>query len=188
MGLEVGVNSYITVEEANSLIADNFPSIDEARMMWNSLTDKDKESMLIRSCRGIEDLDFNSNPLTTKQNLHFPCQSRNRVPGVTYVLYVSQFYDNSLNDGHRGNSGKSLEKAKLAQAINAAYGALLNKENTSQIRRSVSGLTSKKAGPIAESYGNTNVNTFSRDMMSGIYTKQVYTILKPWLSRSRGGI
>lgn len=185
MSLNVGVNSYITVAEADELIADNFISTNEALVMWNSLQQSDKEALLIKSCRSIDQLRLNGKKLRTNQYLQFP-RSKTSIVGVGYVLFTSQFYDSRLVDGCDADGG--LMKAKIAQAINAAYGALLDKESVSQIRRNVSGLTSKKAGPIAESYGNNNTNTYNRDMMAGIYTKEVYAILLPWVSASRGGI
>lgn len=52
MGIIVGTNSYIDVQEANQLITDNFMSTDPIRVFWESLSsNSDKESLILNSTR-----------------------------------------------------------------------------------------------------------------------------------------
>ena len=52
MGIIVGTNSYIDVQEANQLITDYFMSTDPIRVFWESLSnDSDKESLILNSTR-----------------------------------------------------------------------------------------------------------------------------------------
>lgn len=52
MGIIVGTNSYIDVQEANQLITDNFMSKDPIRVFWESLnSNSDKESLIISSTK-----------------------------------------------------------------------------------------------------------------------------------------
>lgn len=52
MGIIVGTNSYIDVQEANQLITDNFMSTDPIRVFWESLnSNSDKESLIISSTK-----------------------------------------------------------------------------------------------------------------------------------------
>ena len=47
MSLIVGVNSYMTVEEANDLIKDMYISSSKERELWNHLSEEDKETIII---------------------------------------------------------------------------------------------------------------------------------------------
>lgn len=185
MALEVGVNSYVTLQEANAIVADKFMSTNEMAINWGRLSDSDKSAVLSKSRSSIDNLKLDGRRASTSQRLEFP-RVRNSIVGVGYRLFVSQYYDNSL-EGTVANDG-GLTQAKEAQVINAVYAAFLDKDSVAQVRRNVAGLTSKKAGPIAESYGSGQYNSYSKDMMVGIFTKEVYAILTPWVCTSRGGI
>lgn len=55
MALVVGTNSYITVQEADQLIADNFMSTDPIRVFWNNIgNDADKESIILNSTKKFD--------------------------------------------------------------------------------------------------------------------------------------
>lgn len=55
MALVVGTNSYITVQEANQLITDNFMSTDPIRVFWNNIgNDSDKESIILNSTKKFD--------------------------------------------------------------------------------------------------------------------------------------
>lgn len=52
MGIIVGTNSYIDVQEANQLITDYFTTQNPIRVFWESLSnDSDKESLILNSTR-----------------------------------------------------------------------------------------------------------------------------------------
>lgn len=186
MSLEVGVDSYVTVSEADNIIDNYFVSGNDVRIKWNTLSDSDKEALLRHSCRSINNLKFNGRRAKTGQRLEFPRIREAGLSGVGYRLFVSQFYDNSLEDG--AGWGNGLEQAKQAQVVNAAWHGFMDKMNSDQAIMNVRGLISKKAGPIEEKYSNRQTNTYNRDMAVGIYSKEVYSILTPWYSESRYGI
>lgn len=177
--LNVGVDSYVTLEEANELISSYFTSSDKAFIKWNELSDNDKEVLLRSSCRDINALKFEGRRASIGQKLEFP-RVESSFSGYGTVLYISQIYDNGLYSSHVSDGGLSV--AKLAQVVNGVYASLYSDMVTDQIGINIQGLTSKKAGPIAESY-NTN-NPTTKEAMAGIYTKKVFTILNTWLSSS----
>ena len=51
MALMVGVDSYVTLSEAEQLITDNHLSTSDIVVKWNTLSNSDKEVMLRTSCR-----------------------------------------------------------------------------------------------------------------------------------------
>lgn len=179
--LEVGVDSYLTLEDADQLIRFSFLSSDEAYQMWQTLEDEDKEVLLRNSCRDIDALKFDGRRQIPGQLLEFP-RVNNYVSGLGYRLFIGQFQDNGLYD--QGSLDGGLSAVKKAQVINAVYAGYYNDLANETIGLNIQGLTSKKAGPIAETY-NRNNNNDSIDALMGIYTKKVYSLLRPWLNDAR---
>ena len=44
--LTIGKDSYVTLEEAEKLISENFISTDDVYVFWRELSDQDKEALL----------------------------------------------------------------------------------------------------------------------------------------------
>lgn len=51
----VGVNSYITIEEANEIVTNEYISSDEKRQWWDSLTESDKGVLLTKATSILND-------------------------------------------------------------------------------------------------------------------------------------
>lgn len=181
MGLQIGLDSYVTLEEANRIIEENNLSTSELVVKWNSLLESDKEVMLRTSCRDINNLKFAGRRKGTGQLLEFP-RVMSYPTGYGTRLFIGQFTDNGLIDGEFSEDG-GLREAKAAQVENALYHAYLDTTVNTQVGINIRGLSSKKAGPISESY-NTN-NKYNADAQRGIYTTKVYSILTPWLNEAR---
>lgn len=184
MALNVGVDSYVTLEEAESLLGDNYSSENEVYLKWNTLNDSDKEVMLRTSCRDINNLKFDGRRQVVGQKLEFPRVFVYPV-GIAFTPFVSPFYDNGLVDGsYTGDGGISL--VKQAQVENAIWHCFLDDTVNKQLGVNIKGITSKKAGPISETY-NTN-NKYTKDALNGIYTTKVYSLLTPWLNDARANV
>lgn len=56
MIFELGVNTYMTVEEADSIIDDEFDSTEEEYVLWNSLDEKGKQRIILKGTRAISGL------------------------------------------------------------------------------------------------------------------------------------
>ena len=56
MIFELGVNTYMTVEEADSIINDEFDSTEEEYVLWNSLDEKGKQRIILKGTRAISGL------------------------------------------------------------------------------------------------------------------------------------
>lgn len=61
---------YATVEEANAYIASYYSSKDNLRLAWEELSDEDKQVMINRSERSINQLPFTGSPVD--KNTMFP--------------------------------------------------------------------------------------------------------------------
>lgn len=178
--LSVGVDSYVTLDEAEIIASRTSLSSDKAYQLWLTLSDSDKEVLLRNSCRDIDSLKFDGRRKQLSQRLEFP-RVDVTASGLGYRMFIGQLYDNGLYSS--GSSDGGLSVVKQAQVINAVYAGYYNDLTTEQIGISIQGITSKKAGPISETYNRNNVDT--NDALMGIYTKKVYSILRPWLNDAR---
>ena len=186
MSLSVGTDSYVTLEEANNIVASNLLSSDATRTAWNNASDSDREVALRKSCKAIDKLrDFVGKRKYKSQTLEFP-RVKTVVAGVGYLPFVMQNTDNWIDSSVTGNDG--LDDAKLAQAINAAYCLSMSSVRTEQMANNVIGLTSKKMGTTAKTFATPDSNSYNKDLMIGIYTKEVYHILSHWLTGTYYGI
>ena len=176
--LHVNVDSYVTLEEADLLAKGSFLSTDKAFSVWVGLTDEDKEVLLRNSTIALNNLKYTGRRKKYGQALEFPRVDES-YSGIGTRLFIGQFQDNGLISGNSGGGDGGLSLAKRAQVINAVYSALYNDLATDQLGITIQGLTSKKAGPISETYGR---GSGSYDALNGIYTPKVFSLLTPWLS------
>lgn len=183
MSLTVGIDSYVTLEEAEVIASENYTSNSDILVKWNNLSNSDKEVLLRTSCRDINNLKFDGVKAHVNQRLAFPRKISNPV-GIGYALFISQMYDNSLYNA--GDASGGLPAVREAQVENALYHCYLDEAVTKQAGINIQGLTSKKAGPIAESYDLNN--RYNKNALRGIYTDKVYSILCDWLCDSRATI
>lgn len=182
--LEVGVDTFISVEDADKYISDNYKDKPSFFDKWNSLTVDQKESCLRRNTQVLNRLKFTGRELNYAQPLKFPRTYESAVGGYIWIPYISQFKDNQ----HIPSNGNSYDPDGMraigrATAINALYDAYYSNTVDSVLTESIKGLTSKKAGSIAESYSRNTAKMY--DIEAGIYSVQVYKELQDWLVSSR---
>lgn len=180
MALEVGKDSYVTLEEAENYI-EKYITDKNLLKSWGEKSPEEKEVLLRTSCRDLDNLKYKGKKKNISQKLQFP-RVVTRSAGYGYRRYISQFVDNGIIESGSYNDG--LESIKQAQVENALYHSCVGDIATEQIGLNIKGLVAKKAGPIAESYDrNSEIN---RDALNGIYTPKVYAILVDWLTSSKG--
>lgn len=96
--MQVGKNSYVTLEEANNHIAERYAYNDAARLRWNSLPDTSKEAHLLNACAEIESLQFLDCKATPGQLMSFPRGRSGDIPHQVKAAQVEialQFSDTS---------------------------------------------------------------------------------------------
>lgn len=74
MELIIGENSYMTLEEANRIVEDNFMSSDSKRIYWENLKDNDKSILIYRATQKI-DVDgmiYKGRKADISQKMQFP--------------------------------------------------------------------------------------------------------------------
>ena len=72
MILEVGVNSYLTVEEANTLVSNYLDDDSEDSLEWNKLSTDSKEKLLIKGTRLVDKLPYLGVKYNPSSKLNWP--------------------------------------------------------------------------------------------------------------------
>ena len=78
--MDVGFNSYVTVEEADDLVRLYFRPYDEFNVFWSVLSEEEKEGYLMRSAQQIDTLVFTGRKHGCKQAMQFPRNCGEEVP------------------------------------------------------------------------------------------------------------
>ena len=104
--LKVGVDSYISLEDANRYVEEHYTSTNKFRTSWSNLSDSDKESLLRASTQAIDTLKFNGRKRLYSQVLQFPrVLATNIYYGMAINGEVNQYADLScspVNDRFEG--------------------------------------------------------------------------------------
>ena len=176
--IQVGINSYVEVADADDYIGSHYISTNDARASWEALSDDDKAAALIASCMALNNLKYKGRRAAAGQILEFP-RTNARIGGVAWLPVFNPFVDTGLG-GHSAVSSDGLNKAVMAQIENALWSVFFDADITDQADIKLRGITSKRTPSISESYGKPDIQT-----TEGISTKKVYSILSEWLSSSR---
>lgn len=70
--LTVGVDSYVTVEQATEYITAHYPSTDTRVTAWGNLEEADQEVFLRRACTALSELAYRGMTFEALQTLPFP--------------------------------------------------------------------------------------------------------------------
>lgn len=70
--MAVGVDSYVTIAEADLFFSAQFPPLHPLRVHWEVLTDPEKEVYLSRACERLEGLNYRGRRYRADQPLKFP--------------------------------------------------------------------------------------------------------------------
>lgn len=70
--MTVGIDTYVTVAEADEFIKQYYPEYDDLAVVWGVLTEREKTSYLYTSLQQIEALVLQGKPLDRNQPLQFP--------------------------------------------------------------------------------------------------------------------
>lgn len=181
--LIVDKDSYVTLEEANDMVANTYLSGSSELSKWNALSDDDKTIVLRNSALALNNLRYKGRKRSSSQVLAFP-RVHSVLPGIMWQPFVSQNYDNSLLDISSPTEG-GLGAAKLAQVKNAVAFAMIGDSVVAEVNeRKALGILSKNRGSISESYDSSSTSA-SVQAQKGIYNwEETKHILINWISDS----
>lgn len=118
---------YITVAEADIIIADYFPAFHKWRTAWEALTAADKNGYLNQALAKLESIAYIGRKANPKQPLQFPRKGQDGIP----------------------------EGVKQAQAIEACATVSMAGAADQRAQLQAQGITSFSAGNLSETYGKT---------------------------------
>ena len=112
MELTIGVNSYMDLSEAESLVKNELLATEEEYTTWNSLSDDDKTKLIVRGTRLVDQLPFLGIKcnLDDVQGLHWPRMITNvkfECPTDIKVGLIKQMI--------RSYSNKNKQETKLQE-------------------------------------------------------------------------
>lgn len=109
--MTVGVNSYISVEEADEIVRLLLRPYDELRVFWSVLDEGEKESYLMRSAQQIDTLVFTGRKSMIGQSMQFP---RNAEMGVSDAVKQASVYNalGLMNADIKATADKQLQLFK----------------------------------------------------------------------------
>ena len=71
MSLQIGVDSYVTLEEAGDYVSKMYVPDSQQYIKWTGMADASKEVILRQSCRSIDFLRYSGEKLKYGQTLQF---------------------------------------------------------------------------------------------------------------------
>lgn len=184
--LTVGVDTFISLADADEYTRSMYTEGNKLYDSWFGLSDEAKEAWLRRSTKALDRLKYQGEKKNYSQRLQFPRVHRNYTGGFGWAWAVSPYYDNqhtAISDMGFDDGGMSA----IAEATieNALYGVNIDGVMLDINHINISGLTSKKAGSISETYGKSNA---SKNALRDIYTDKVFSILIQWIVGSHYSI
>lgn len=85
----VGSNSYLSLEEANKIINNEYFDTDDEYKIWSSLSEENKEKLLIKGTRVIDTIPFRGIKVSGRvESLQFPREIHGEVIDCPYEVKV----------------------------------------------------------------------------------------------------
>lgn len=135
--LEINKDTYISLEEANQYVEDNYPEYDDLAVMWKVLEDRDKEAYLRYSLGQIENLVLAGVPLHRNQELQFPrinCfkPATRENPTIPTEVKEAQI-ENALALFHKDICSRADEQMKILGTLGAMKNIKYNKREMGEV-------------------------------------------------------
>lgn len=159
--LEININTYVTVEEANEYIKQCYPELDNLAVTWSVLSDHDKEAYLISSASDIDKLFIMGRKLDKNQSMAFPRRECYKERQVPYEVKEAQI-ENALGLLNEKLSARSDEQMIILNSLGAIKNLKYNK---------------REMGEVGLGATLTGGDTHNRLLASDYAIK----LLKPWI-------
>lgn len=111
--LTILTNSYVSIAQTDAYILAHFLSTDTQYIVWNALSDADKEIHIRNALYDIESLEFIGYKLTSSQTLSFPrCYKDSSIFDITTKSDITFFSQSEVPDDVKNS--QILEAIELA--------------------------------------------------------------------------
>lgn len=135
--LTINVDSYVTLEEADKYVEDNYTEFDDLAVMWGVLSQRDKEAYLRYSLGQLESLVLQGAPLYPNQDLQFPRRecfksATKENPIVPTEIKEAQI-ENALAILDKDLGSRSDQQIKSLSSIGAMKNIKYDKKNMGEV-------------------------------------------------------
>ncbi len=153
--LVLGVDTYITIEDANNYVKTHYLTTDPLRIQWEAFVEEDKEVLLRKSFDQINQLPYTGCPKDPKQLLPFPRKHNFNAQDMQNVGY-----------------------AQTEQAI-AISDTVTAQENANRIKLRRAGVVQYTIGDLSEKFQSGLPSESNATMFS--LSEKAYSFLSKWL-------
>ncbi len=163
MALTVGTNSYITLTEVATYLAENYISTDSEYITWNALSEANKEVYLRKACKKIDRQIIRGVRAVSTQALAFPrtiYSYSGQGIKTENTFFISGYYTQSAVP-------QAVKDAQVEEALCMAMG----ESDRRKLQRE--GVKSFSLGSLSESYSGKP---------SDLISSNAKELLKPYLA------
>lgn len=114
---EVGVNTYLTVEEADSIVLDEFSETDNMYKLWETLDENGKQRMLVNGARKISSIVWRGIRYPGYQNLQWPRLIQYRYVECPYDVKVGIIKQALTDEIYNSKQEASLINSGVKQYV-----------------------------------------------------------------------
>lgn len=166
MALTVGTDTYISLADTWTYLAENYLSTDSKLLAWIALQDADKEVLLRKATRLIDSQPVAGVKATSSQTLAFP-----RATYTDYADYSGTYSDDGAYPGYRAQSGvpSAVQYAQVEIALVLASGT------PTRLAMQQQGVKSYSIGNLSETLGGAGI-------MARIPSAEAVALLRPYLA------
>ena len=162
MALIVGTDTYISLDDAQEYLSENYISTDEKLIAWNALSDMDKEILLRKALKTIEAQPYVGFKACSTQTLEFPRALYTSIPQDIYApsqIWPDNWYVQS-------EVPSAVKYAQCEIAFETASGT------SNRVKLQRQGVKSFSLGNLSETYSGAS---------NSIVSHEAKELLKPYI-------
>ena len=162
MALIVGTDTYISLDDAQEYLSENYISTDEKLIAWNALSDMDKEILLRKALKTIEAQPYAGFKACSTQTLEFPRAIYTMIPYDVYEpsgIWPDNWYVQS-------EVPSTVKYAQCEIAFETASGT------SNRVKLQRQGVKSFSLGNLSETYSGAS---------NSIVSHEAKELLKPYI-------
>lgn len=162
MSLTIGTDTYISLDDAQDYLSENYISTDEKLIAWNALSDMDKEILLRKALKTIEAQPYVGFKACSTQTLEFPRALYTSIPQDIYApsqIWPDNWYVQS-------EVPSAVKYAQCEIAFETASGT------SNRVKLQRQGVKSFSLGNLSETYSGAS---------NSIVSHEAKELLKPYI-------
>jgi len=167
MAITVGTDTYISLADADTYVADNYVSTDTTYTTWDNLTDANKEIYLKKATKKLDRQILRGTKAVSTQTLEFPRAlysnySRDDFPLLNISLNGDWVIETAVS--------QYVLDAQVEEALGIVVGGATAND---RLKLQQQGVKSFKLGDLSESYGNGISTSYNSTRLASVEAKEL---------------